>query len=536
MKKTLLLFFAALIFACTFAISSSASMIKAESDEFGEVTVVEGLPTKSTDLTAKVVLKNEDNTFSTYYTYYIYPKFNWRGGMSAPDFKGLNEALGTSYDNSSIIRIELLSDCKYIELPSECNTYLKEMLIPEDINTTTLYRTYFKALEKINIPSKITSISANTFDGTSTLKYVTFGEDFAMTSLPNAMFSGCSSLEEIKLPNSVTSIGVSFFANCTSLKRIYLGESLDISGNSMIVGVTTAKIYASSKWFSTNAPVSNSFAYAGHTPTDITLYYVGTKQEAEALKAKSNHNGIKNAELVEYDPTKSDDYYVKSEQKAWTIVYGYNKCKAFYNGEHLNDNSPCVINCDRCKTYGLEKENAVHSISTTIEYESYDKAGAKIVYCKNDGCVHRISEVRAPLFNCLGYSSPESGESGIAIGFVVNNEAIAEYENMTGQKIKYGVFVALKDKLGNNSVFSEDGVASEGVLSLEISSVSFVMFELRVMGFATDEQKSAKLAMGAYVVTTSDETTEYSYLQDESSGERFGDYYFASYSDIVENK
>ena len=201
-RKALFILIATLIFAFIFAISSNA-VTGSTSDEFGNVTAVDGLSSKSTDTDAKVVLKNEDGTFSTYYTYYIYPTFNWRGGMSQPNFSGLNNAVGASYDSNSIIRIELLSDCKYIELPGECNTYLKELLIPEDINTTTFYRTYFNALEKINIPSKITTISANTFDGTETLKYVTFGKDFAMTSLPNAMFSGCSSLEEIRLPNSV---------------------------------------------------------------------------------------------------------------------------------------------------------------------------------------------------------------------------------------------------------------------------------------------------------------------------------------------
>ena len=532
-KKALFFIFALLTFTCVLVISASAAVTGVASDEFGEVTVVDGLTTKSTDLTAKVVLKNEDNTFSTYYTYYIYPKFNWRGGMSQPDFTGLNKALETSYDANSIIRIELLSDCKHIELPGECNTYLKELLIPEDIDTTTLNRTYFTALEKVNIPSKITTLGTNTFHGTSTLKYVTFGKDFAMTSLPNSMFAGCSSLEEIRLPNSITSIGSSVFSECTSLKKLYLGENLDKIGTSIIVGTSNLKIYASSAWFTTNAPVSNSFAYAGHTPTDVTLYYVGTKEEAEALMAKSKHNGIKNATLVKYDPTKSDEYFANPTQTAWTIVYDYNKCNAFYNREHENDINPCVINCDRCKTYGVAKENPIHNLASQVKYSSFTETGLYIVGCTNEGCTHAVTEELETLFTCLGYSVTENGYSNVfSIGYAANNIAIDKYKELSGNDLSYGVFAVLKDKLGDNDIFSANGKA-DGVLSNDLTARRFDIFEFKISGF-DDSQMDTKLALGAFVITSNQEKTEYSYLQIGTKAEN-EKYVFVSYYELTKS-
>ena len=43
----------------------------------------------------------------------------------------------------------------------------------------------------------------------------------------------------------------------------------------------------------------------------------------------------------------------------------------------------------------------------------------------------------------------------------------------------------------------------------------------------------AKLAMGAYVKATDGESAEYSYIQDDTKGEKLGNYYFVSYDSIV---
>ena len=131
---------------------------------------------------------------------------------------------------------------------------------------------------------------------------------------------------------------------------------------------------------------------------------------------------------------------------------------------------------------------------------------------------------------CCAAVPPENGTGGIAIGFTVNNEAIAEYEEITGKTLKYGVFAVLKDRLGDNDVFSEDGTAADGVINADIAD-EFVAFELKIEGF-TDKYKATKLAIGAYVAVTEDEATEYSYMQSGTPLEN-EKYCFVSYNDIV---
>ncbi len=194
-------------------------------------------------------------------------------------------------------------------------------------------------------------------------------------------------------------------------------------------------------------------------------------------------------------------------------------------------NCETALNCEVCKKTLIESLS--HTIIVTISYANgYDNAGTKTTYCSNEGCSHNVTNESKALFICLGYSAPEFGEGGIAVGFTVNNEAITEYQTVTGKAVKYGVFAVLQNKLGGNEIFGEDGATSEGVISADITNYEFAAFELKIVGF-TDEQKGTKFAMGAYVCVAGKEATEYSYMQDDAEGEKVGNYYFVSYNDVI---
>lgn len=203
-------------------------------------------------------------------------------------------------------------------------------------------------------------------------------------------------------------------------------------------------------------------------------------------------------------------------------------------GEHTyTDDFNCEtsLDCEVCKK--ILSEALTHNIKTIILYENgYTAEGLKTIACQNEGCKHSSGEEKtSALFTCLGYSAPEDGRGGIAIGYTVNNEAIKDYENATGKTLKYGVFAVMKDKLGTNDVFAEDGTVADGVINADITSYEFALFELKIIGF-TDEYKDLKLAMGAYVAVTDGETTEYSYMQSGEPNEN-EKYCFVSYNDIA---
>ena len=134
----------------------------------------------------------------------------------------------------------------------------------------------------------------------------------------------------------------------------------------------------------------------------------------------------------------------------------------------------------------------------------------------------------------MGYSTPEDGSAGISIGYRVYEDAIKEYEAATGEKVEYGVFAVLKERLGENDVFNESGEAASGVIAAEISSHGFINFGLKMVGF-TEAQKSKDFALGAFVCTVNGTAREYSYIQEEKpiEGEKYS---FISFNDYVAPK
>ena len=172
-----------------------------------------------------------------------------------------------------------------------------------------------------------------------------------------------------------------------------------------------------------------------------------------------------------------------------------------------------------------------HNSSVQWKYDNgFDNAGEKIEGCSK--CNNGTTEQLPALFYCLGYSAPENSVGGIAIAFTVNKEAVTAYTEATGKALKYGVFAVSQEKLGDNDIFDDDGVAADGVINAEIKNVDFVAFELKIVGF-TETQKDAKLALGAYVAVTDGEATEYSYMQNGEPNEN-EKYCFASYNEIID--
>ena len=72
----------------------------------------------------------------------------------------------------------------------------------------------------VNIPSTVTTISANAFNGCSAMAYVTFSENSKLTTIGANAFSGCSTIHDIQLPDTVTTIGANAFSGCYNLASI----------------------------------------------------------------------------------------------------------------------------------------------------------------------------------------------------------------------------------------------------------------------------------------------------------------------------
>lgn len=101
---------------------------------------------------------------------------------------------------------------------------------PERPNTTLL---------SVVIPKTIKEMRSLCFSCCTALKSLTFASDSPIQELTFRSFLGCSSLEEVILPENLSSIGEEVFWSCTSLKTINLPETVTEIGEEAFFGCTS---------------------------------------------------------------------------------------------------------------------------------------------------------------------------------------------------------------------------------------------------------------------------------------------------------
>ncbi|MBO5357026.1 MAG: leucine-rich repeat domain-containing protein [Clostridia bacterium] len=510
MKRKLLFFLAmTAMLVCIFAISVSAATLTNYASV--KLTLVDGTEkTGYCEINGRFlrdnVYKNPENTDEGTYAWENIKVFDMRGSVivgtnTYNEVGGVNcnkqaanvEKFYFSSQVTKILNTTFTSDWKS----------LKTVYIPNTV--TEIHNDSFKqsAVQQVIIEegSQLKSIGANAFQECSNLKTFDFPE--GLESLGRNCFWNAGLSGTIVIPNSVTYLAPGSLLS-TKIENLYLGDgALEIGHNFAGTYQATNNEYLKNVYMpaTTKLTVDGGSKIFFKCANPVNFYIVGTKEECEAMVAT-----LKAQSTGSYLTFITADEATKETTAGYGIIYtGYNRCDAFYNGEHLT------------------AEQAYEF--TSFMEKSYVKSTCP--RCEQGTVLKEI----AALFDCLGYSAPEDGTGGIAIGFTVNNVAIAEYEEIAGKTLKYGVFAVLKDRLGNNDIFGEDGKASEGVISAEITNYEFAAFEIKIVGF-TDTQKDTKLAMGTYVSVTDGETTEYSYMQGGEPNEN-EKYCFVSYNDIV---
>ena len=435
----------------------------------------------------------------------------------------------------------------------------------------------------ISIPDTVTTIDSGAFQNASGLEYCIMEHSgtSALTTLSGSLFSG-SGLKAFSMPDCITTLSSGYvFQNCKSMKAVYLsknltaitasGECFDWCGNMYLVN---EPFVAKSE---NEIPEKPSVYYFPSKLTTLgpSCTFRGTSSINDVLVFPKNYTATTNAVAFQNCPantvvflgdmtnvdssgrypwgTKNFIFANPNDKSAsdLTLALASGKNAYFCYGEgtvnHIKEQSkttaatctlPAMV-ADYCfcgqiisgtETTDGDALGHNHTIFVDLVYTSFAEDGYYSYECDRCGDVNNETIANA-LFKCVGYSAPEFGEGGIAIGFVVNHDAIDQYEKVTNSTVEYGVFAIVKDRLGENDIFDENGNITKGAISANISSYDFDIFELRIVGFA-EEQKDIKIAMGGYVAVTDVNGTKYSYMQAGTPNEN-EKYCFVSYNDIV---
>ena len=344
------------------------------------------------------------------------------------------------------------------------NAPLETVLLPEGLEDIASSVFSGKTgITEIKLPSTLKKISGK--QAFSSTAFTSIVLPAGLTALGNNIFQS-SKLESIVIPATVQTVGEHCFNSTSSLRYVVIANP-DVSGYN-------SRIFYSSA-------------------VDL-IFFAGTEEDAKTFAARLERATFTN--FVSYE-----DYLDNPDINSYsdTIVYGTANCECGY-----------IVTNDE-PTFNFTSFTEKMTISK------------KCAYCEKETVIRTIEA----MFTCLGYSAPENGKGGIAIGFTVNSVAIAEYKEVTGKTLSYGIFAAIKDRLNGSDIFV-DGEANECAFVVDMTTYATAAFEIKIVGFETDDQKNAQIAMGAYVKVDND----YSYMQNSApdEGEK---YCFDSLNDIV---
>ena len=543
------------VFACLFAISIGAQVIIFDSYEEKSVLTYD-----------ETELVTFDDGCS-YPSYYIF---------------GDSETFTTNYDWLKDQTGKIYSDARVVEL-----------CVPTGVETGGYFKkdSTFTSLLKLNTGKTLTKTNGDFYQN-QTLTHVIFGQGYTNGGLGTWFFNGAKVEYVVFDDNSaITTLPTQFFANLKTLKGLYLGRSITNIGSGTFSDMGSTNVFLMNTPNDTEAPEvyyfksslveGNFYNFKTNSATKIWVFpstvngigsgwnidnssnipksFVFLTSDADSVVVNNTIGSDKLNTTNIYFPNISSEkaadmtvvpnttYYFGVDAKKTSYNGGWGEFAEMVNGDHLREvirdekldatctsdrvvNTYCFCGVKISEVY--EENTALghdHTKFLGLMYESYLEEGSYKYQCT------RCDDIKATkadaLFTCLGYSAPEFGEGGIAIGFVVNHDSIDQYEKVTNSTVEYGVFAIVKDRLGENDIFDENGNITKGAISANISSYDFDIFELRIVGFA-EEQKDIKIAMGGYVTVTDANGTKYSYMQAGTPNEN-EKYCFVSYNDIV---
>lgn len=259
MKKILLVTLLVALFVCLFVITTSAADIPEWTEvityETGENAIAykEGF-----DTTSRVMLSNDDGTYSTYPTNYIIKGTDATFDEKEIDFTALKTASGNStYKNSSIVRIEIpvgfTSVDKWMFRPDYglkttailtvkfpegitslgakmfYNSTAVEIELPDSVETMGDEFAYGSLFTSIKIPKNLKEIPYRMFYQSTNIVSIDFSEAESLETIGESAFSGCTALESAILPEGLTTLSKYAFYK-SGAKNIYLPSTITAVG------------------------------------------------------------------------------------------------------------------------------------------------------------------------------------------------------------------------------------------------------------------------------------------------------------------
>ena len=432
---------------------------------------------------------------------------------------GYGDTYDFDTDTSNLLFVRLPNTLAQFPSRLGQSTPVIDCTVDENAQYTSMGATSFhgsKNLRSVDIPKNVETIYSNghsnngyTFYNCISLVDVDFAEGSVLTTIQQNAFNSCSSLKEITIPNSVINLGNNVFMYCRSLETVRLGANAgkgltEYNVQSMLYCCDALKyVYMSD----TMVPTKGSHLFDSGAGK-MVFFYTGSQSQYEALKGKlitlGNNGRFTDAKSIEWDSSKTDDYYknLASNENKNYVVWGYNKCEAFYDGTHnygevksCKTDAICVRSCGQ----KIISEFENHTMVRTFEYANgFDQKGLYNCVCANASfCIaeditdenlkYAKDQVKDPIIVFKGYSVPEKANyKGINAGFEIDKTLLALYEKVNNDTVKFNLLM-VNSQIGEADITKilEGEELAENVkgINIKITSTNYCDIDVSVRGF-----------------------------------------------------
>ena len=170
-------------------------------------------------------------------------------------------------------------------------------------------------LTSIEIPNSVTSIGSSAFEDCTALTSIEIPN--SVTGIGHYAFYGCTGLSSVEIPNSVTSIGEEAFKRCSNIESLYISNSIESIGYEAFARCEKIKEIK----IGLEKPIRASESIFADVVYDDAILYVpiGAKYRYEKREPWNLF-----FDIVEMDFTGIDD--VKVEDGEVKTVYDLNGC------------------------------------------------------------------------------------------------------------------------------------------------------------------------------------------------------------------
>lgn len=232
------------------------------------------------------------------------------------------------------------------------------------------------------------------------------------------------------------------------------------------------------------------------TPTQYIIFITGSKQDAENMLANSGtaHNsGYLASKIISYDDYLLDKETYDSSTKQAYVVYGYNYCDAFYDGNHdiVSDNpeNKCCGICQReeCAKFAInvnaEHKESLKAVFGEEKTESVDFYADMYVLHVCEFCNTEVGEDEkyTSIFTSVGYSASETDKTSITFETIVNHDVLSKYEEVAKSEVQYGFVISAAPSASPITGVDENGEVKVGTGTIKVNMTNGIYNRISVV-------------------------------------------------------